>query len=192
QPRLELPKNRSFRVPAHANDERKPELVGVGLVESVKPREFFRGQASKSRTVLLRFRIRRHGSGLRRFAGKLRMLPQESEFLGIVDRAHGFGHAFVQRNQGGKRPPFDYGFRHPGRVLENAAERGNEFRRRHAVKLIKRNFAHVDRQPPQDPLSHWERVRVRGYSLSGFVTPSPQPSPRWGEVSVPGREILAV
>ena len=69
-------------------------------------------------------------------AGEIRVRVEQDMFTGVVRRLNRCRHACVQFR---KRPEWaliDDGFRHPGGVLENAAERRNKLCAAGGIKLV--------------------------------------------------------
>src|SRR5512144_1431119 len=72
-PSVELAQDRVLGVPPHANDERKAELLFVGLVTAMEGRIFVLRQPIEPGAGLLRRRVCSQGAGARGFAGEIGM-----------------------------------------------------------------------------------------------------------------------
>ena len=86
-PSVELVQDRILGVAPHADDERKAELLLVGLVAAMECRVLVLGQAIEPGAGLLRGRVGGQCAGTRGFAGEIGMRLDDGELAVFARRA---------------------------------------------------------------------------------------------------------
>ena len=109
----------------------------VGHVGAFEPCEILLAQPVEPKPALLGLGVRRHRTGARDFAGKLRMATQEGQLLVSRRAAQGPHHCAVHLRHRGERPRRIGTLRDPWRMLEHIADGGNECGAIACVQLIK-------------------------------------------------------
>ena len=130
-------------VQPHAHDEREPEFPRIGGIGAFEAREVRVAQPVKPEAALFGFGVRRHRARARDLAGKLRMAAQEGKLLLARRDAHGLHHRVMQRSDRRKRPRRVGALRHPGRVLEDIADRRHEGCGVAGVQLVERDHGRI-------------------------------------------------
>ena len=111
---------------AHADDEGDAEAGAIVRIEPLEALELCLAQTVETEAALLLARLSRHGAGAGYFAGELRMAADEGQLLSLVGLSHRTQQGAVQVGNGNERAPRAGALCHPGRMLEDAAERRHE------------------------------------------------------------------
>ena len=138
----ELLQDRVPAVPAHADDERDAEFFPIGAVELMKLSKFGFRQSVETDAGLFGRGLACHRARPRCLAREIGMSLDQCQPLIRRRGAHSRRHRVVQSRKCAERPLRIDGLRHPGSVLVDIAERGNETRRVAGVEAFERDRGH--------------------------------------------------